>query len=290
MANESKDSNRRSNLERLERPDSRFQIGFFEALAGLIKEVNQHKSHIKTMFAGDFRSASRGTVLGQFWNIILPMIPISVYLLLVQLRVFPSYDGLEPAVYISFNVTLWYLLAGLVQRPMIVVKTRIAETMKTALPLSAAIMSSFAQLVFDTLVRTILVIVLILVFAQWPKPAFGVLVIGVMSSALFCFSLGLILSIFNAVYSDVERVTNIVLQYGIFVSGVIFPISSMGPLAWLEIYNPFAVFISALRNGFFRGEIGSIFTLLVWSAIAVFLLLVSVRFFYIMERRIRSMV
>ncbi len=290
MTDDSHSANARDIGAKTVRPNGRFRAGSVEAMRALGGEIQRHRSHIATIFSGEFKSASRGTWLGQFWNVILPLVPISVYLLLVQLRVFPSYDGLDPAVYIGFNVTLWYLMVGMIQRPMTVVKHRIAETMKTALPLSVAIASSFAQLLFDTLVRTILVIVLILFLARWPLVHPLWLVFAVVSATIFCFSIGLILSIFNAVFADVERVTNILLQYGIFVSGVIFPISSMGPLAWLETYNPLAVFLSAIRSSFFFAQVPSALVLCIWSAAGLVLSAIAVRFFYVMERRIRSLV
>lgn len=276
--------------QRSYRPNNRADANIFSAIAALIGEIRQYRSHIATIFAADFKNTYRGTVFGVFWNFTLPLIPISVYILLVSLRVFPRFEEIPPAVYLSFNVTMWMLLTGVITRSIQVVKSRTQEAMKTSIPLTAAISSSFAQLCFDTLVRLVLVAVLVAVFGPVPKVNILWLLLAISSGLLFCLSIGLTLSIFNMIYTDVERLTTIVLQYGIFLSGVIFPISTLGPLAVTENYNPFNVFIKSARDFLFFGGHPDAAALLAWAGVAVILSLLSLRFFYVMELRIRETV
>lgn len=259
-------------------------------MAALTKEIWTYRSHIAVVFAGDFRSSYRGTLLGVFWNFVLPLVPVSVYIMLVNLRVFPQYEGLNPAVYISFNVTLWMLLTGMVTRPMQTVKQRTQDAMKTTIPLTAAISASFGQLYFDTAVRLILVVLLVALFGPVPAAHLPYLALAVVSGLVFCFSLGLILSILNMIYPDVDRITTIILQYGIFLSGVIFPLSTLGPLSILENYNPFNVFIKSARDFLFFGVHADMLALYTWAGVAAVLALLSTRFFYVMEHRIRELV
>lgn len=269
-------------------PHSRARSNAFTALMAIAKEVIRYRSHIGTIFAADFKNTYRGTVLGVFWNFALPIVPITVYIMLVNLRVFPRLEGLSPAVYISFNVTLWMLLIGMITRPIQVVKLRTQESMKTSLPLSAAIMSSFAQLSFETLIRVILVAILVGLFGPLPLVHLPYFIFAILSGLVFCLSLGLVLSIFNMVFPDVDRLTGIVLQYAIFLSGVIFPIATLGPLAVLEHTNPMNVFIQSARDYLFFGVHADPLPLLVWSSIAMILALFATRFFYVMEHEIRE--
>jgi lipopolysaccharide transport system permease protein len=269
-------------------PEARYSATAIEASRALLAEVTTYRSHIASMFGSEFRSSYRGTVFGIFWNFALPLVPVSVYILLVNLRVFPQYDGLNPAVYIGFNVTIWSFLTGLITRPIQIVKSRNKDAMKTALPISVAVVSSFAQLCFDTLVRLALVAVLVVCFAQWPQPDVFGFVASLLMGVMFCLALGLILSVFNVIVPDVSRVVTIILQYGIFLSGVIFPLSSLGPLAVLEHYNPLNVFITTARDTLFLGTHPPVEVLFGWGFAATFLFLVAMRFFFVMERRIRS--
>lgn len=275
---------------RFYRPDSRSKGSVFHALRALSKEVINFRSHISTIFMGDFKASYSGTVLGVLWNIILPLVPITVYILLVNLKVFPRYDGLEPSVYIAYNVTLWMLFTGLITWPIQVVRSKNQNTMKTSMPMSVAIASSFAQLSFDTLVRLVLVGVLVIAFSQWLSPHIFIFALAFFTGMIFCLGIGLFLSIMNVIYPDIDRVVNIVLQYGLFLSGVIFPVSTLGPLSVLEYINPFNVFIAATRDSLFFGSYPRTDVLFWWAGVAVVILLVALRFFYIMEHRIREVV
>lgn len=280
---------RRRTTIRIYRPDNRFKAGAFEALFALVAEVISYRSHIKMLFASDFKLSYNGTALGVIWNFLLPIVPITVYILLVNLRVLPRLEGIEPAVYISFNMTLWYLLTGFMRQPIDIVRSRNANAMRTAIPLSAAIASSFADLTFETLVRIAAVAVMMLAVTQLVSPMGAMALIAIFAGIVFCLGLGLGLSVLNAIYPDIQRIVSIVLQYGIFLSGVIFPVSTMPELAWLEFYNPLNVFIHAARDWFFVGQLNHPIPFAIWSAIGALLLLISSRFFYVMEHRLRGL-
>ncbi|MEZ5996627.1 MAG: ABC transporter permease [Hyphomonadaceae bacterium] len=271
------------------RPDNRFGTGAFAALAALAGELIAYRSHIRILFISAFKIAYTGSFLGVIWQFVLPIIPISVYLLLVHMRVFPRLEGISPEVFIGFNVTLWYLFTGFVRQPIEIVASRNSAMMKTSIPLSAAIAASFANLTFDTIIRLIAVAALIMFTLSVPVPSAALALGAILAGVVFCLGLGLGLAVVNAVYSDVSQIVSIALQYGIFLSGVIFPISSVPALGVAEFVNPFAVFVHAARELTFSGELSHPIAFATWSALGVFLLLGSARFFYIMEYRLRGL-
>jgi len=289
MNSEISTSGGRGGSIRVYRADSRFKVGLFGGLAALVREVREYRSHIATIFRNDFVASYRGAALGVLWNIILPILPITVYVMLANLRVFPSRDGIPAAVYIGFNVTLWFVFISMIVQPIQMVRSRNTEIMKTAMPLSARIASSFARVAFDTLVRAVFVAILIAVtgapFTQTAIAFFPVFFAGI----VFFLGVGLFLSIFNAIYPDIDRFVTIILQYGIFMSGVIFPLSSISRLQFLDIYNPFAVFLHAARGVVFEHGIPHPTAFFTWTAIGVVFLIISARFFYVMEYRVRGL-
>jgi len=270
------------------RPDDRMRQGVFVALRHLLKEIWLFRRHIWTVFRQDFRSAYYGSGLGVFWNFVLPILPLTVYLFLTRLRVFPNFEGVNSATFLTFGVTLWFLLVGCIQIPIQTIQARNKEVMKTAFPLSAAIVSAFARLFFDTLVRIAFVIAVIVATSSWPVWTALALPLILLPAILLFIGVGLLFGILNVIYKDVSRVVIIFLQYGIFVSGVIFPIPKNGLLATLDKFNPFAVFIDASRGVVFRGGIEdpAVFTGMVVLSVVVFL--VASRIFYVMEFRVRS--
>jgi ABC-type polysaccharide/polyol phosphate export permease len=262
--------------------------GAIEAITSLISEIWTFRSHIKIVFKEQFRAVYAGTGLGIFWSYVLPLVPLTVYWALSRLRVFPDFEGVDGATFLTFGVTLWFLFVGCVQTPIQVVQSRNKEAMKTAFPLSASIVSGFAQLLFDTLVRCVLVIVVVAATQSWPTWQALVLPMVLFPALLLFVGVGLFLGILNVIYNDVSRVVTILLQYGIFVSGVIFPLYDTGLLSILNLFNPFAVFIDACRAIVFRGAIENVNAYLAMTGIALIMFVLSCRAFFIMEYRIRG--
>ena len=274
--------------ERVYRADSRFGEGPITALRHLIGELIDYRSHIVTIFLNDFQATYRGTFFGVFWNFMRALLPVSIYVLLATFRVLPSFEGIPNSVAIVFNVMIWFLLAGCVQQPLWVVRGRNKEVMKTALPLSVSIASSFLPVFFDVLVRLGLLVILIFITGAWPSPVAPLLIPVLVISLTLFLGFGLLVSIINIVARDAERVVAVALQYGIFVSGAIFPLSKFGSLVFLELINPFAVFIIATRSLTFHGTIVNALPFAVWSFAGVLLFLYAARLFYLMEYRIRG--
>jgi len=273
---------------RITRPDSRVDESAITALRHLIGEIWRFRSHIRIVFKEQFRAAYSGTGLGIFWNYALPIVPLTVYWFLSKLRVFPNFEGVDSATYLTFGVTLWFLFTGCVRTPIEVVQSRNKEAMKTASPLSASIVSGFAKILFDTLVRLSLVIVVVASTSSWPTWQALFLPLVLLPAFLLFIGVGLLLSVLNIIYNDVSPVVNIVLQYGIFISGVIFPLYDVGLISTLNQFNPFAVFIDVSRSVVFRGILDNPNGYLAMSVTALIVFILSVRLFYIMEYRVRG--
>lgn len=275
---------------RVIRPDDRFMASSLVAVRELFRELWQFRTHIRTVFRQEFRAAYQGAGLGVVWNYLLPLLPLTVYLFLSRIRLFPQFDGVDSATYLTFGVTLWFLLAGCIQIPIQTVKARNTQAMKTSFPLSAIIASSFARLLFETGVRTLFVMVVIIATASWPAPSAFFLPLLLLPTLLLFIGIGLLLSMLNVIYQDVERVVTILLQYGIFVSGVIFPMPKEGWLGLLTLVNPFAIAIDASREIVFRGDLVAPVSFLVLSALGLGVFFLACRVFYAMEYRVRGLV
>jgi lipopolysaccharide transport system permease protein len=253
----------------------------------ILRELVQYRDHISTAFRQDFRGLYQGTVFGVIWNVLLPLVPITIYVFLALFRVLPNFEGVNSASYVALGATIWFLLAGCILQPLQTVRARNTEIMKTALPLSAMVVSGFAQLLFDTVARMALVVAVILFTATKVHWSALLLPIAVLPAILLFLGLGLILAMANVIYADVGRVTTIVLQYGIFVSGVIFPVASL-PFSGFLVWNPAYIFIEEARVLFFRGLPNTGWLLGGYAVLGCAVFLLGCRVFYFMEYRVRG--
>lgn len=270
------------------RPDTRLRDSFLTAVASLAREIVQFRWHIWINFKRDFTAMYRQTGLGVVWNIILPVVPVTVYLLLAKLRVFPTYEGMDPTVYITVGVTLWFLFSGAIRIPVGIVENQSAALAKTSYPLICAILAGFAQLCFDTLVRTALVLPVMFYFVGAPPAGALFFPILLIPALTFFAGLGLTLSILNTIYRDVSKVVTVMLSYGIFVSLVIFPLPAIGIVQTIITFNPFATYIDNLRYLLVFGHLGNQHVFWITSAIGAIAFFVGCKIFHVMEQRIKG--
>lgn len=269
-------------------PDNRAKDSVLKAIKNLAAEIFSFRDQIGTVYRQNFRNSYHGTGFGVLWNFILPLVPLTVYLFLTKIRVFPSFDGVDGATYLTFGVTMWFVFTGFVLLPITTVNSRKQQAMKTSLPLSTSIVSAFANLVFETAVRICLVAIIIIVNGSWPTWFSPLVFLLFLPGFFLFFGAGLILSIMNVIYKDVARLVTIILQYGIFVSGVIFPLGSSELIRTLNNFNPFAVMVDACREIVFKGQIPNWIPLSIWSGIGIVIFILGCRLFYVMEYRIRE--
>jgi lipopolysaccharide transport system permease protein len=272
---------------RVIRPTDRLNEGAIAATRHILRELVQYRDHISTAFRQDFRGLYQGTVFGVGWNVLIPLVPITIYVFLALFRVLPNFEGVSSASYVALGATIWFLLIGCIQQPLQVVRARNAEVMKTALPLSAMVVSGFAQLLFETIVRMAFVVAVILFSGTKVHWSAVLLPVAVLPAILLFVGLGLILAMSNVIYADVGRVTIIVLQYGIFVSGVIFPVASL-PFSGILEWNPAYIFIEEARVLLFRGLPETGWLLSGYAMLGCVVFLLGCRVFYFMEYRVRG--
>ncbi len=264
------------------------KISFGGALRSLAGQIVQHRWHIGQLFIREFANAYQLTRFGVIWNYILPIVPITVWVLLSALRMFPSFEGVSSVVHVTMGVTLWYLFSGFLMLPITTVENKIREGSKSELPLIGFLIAGFAQLSFDTLVRAVATAGVFAYFQGAPAP--GILMAPLVIAAAFMFftGIGMILAIFNLAYRDVVKVVGVVLQYGMLLSGIVFPIDQIPILSDYVAFNPFYVFVDSIRTLATSGAIKHPVELATFSALGAAIFVFACRFFLMSEKRLKG--
>ena len=278
-----------SEVEAVYSQNARTHPGFIRPVRALAKEIIERRWHIWISFKRDFSAAHAGAGFGMVWNFVLPLIPIMVYSMLAIVGFFASdRGGMAPAVFVSTGATFWFLFTGATTRPMQAVQKNYKSIATTSYPLIGIVAASFGHLLFEFTIRiTATLLIYIVVVKTVPVYALFAIVAAI-PAFIFFFSLGLTFSILNMIYSDVSRLLQMFLAYMIFVSNVIIPVDRVQVFAEIAKYNPFAIYITNIRNIYAYGAFKTLDSYLIVSAIGIIILLLSARLFYVMEWRIRS--
>jgi len=261
---------------------------FTGALAALAGQVARNRWHIGQLFARDFANSYQLTRFGVVWNYLLPVVPITVWVLLSGLRMFPSFEGVSSVVWVTMGVTLWFLFSGFLMLPITTVESKIREGSKSEMPLIGFVIVGFAQLFFDTLVRLVAAAAVFAVFQGIPHAAALAAPFVALSAFLFFAGVGLILAVFNLAYRDIAKIVGMILQYGMLLSGIVFPIAEVPFLSDYVAFNPFFVFVDSIRTLFVNGTISHPVELAIFSAAGAFIFIFACRFFYVSEKRLNG--
>jgi lipopolysaccharide transport system permease protein len=213
----------------------------------LLTELWNERGAVWRLFKNDLRAKTRVAGASFLWNFILPIVPLGFYILLSQINVFPKVDGMSRLTFVSIGVTLWLLFSGFIMVPMNGLEGALRDLSNARLSVLSQLFVRLNGLIFDTLVRVVFV-TFILIFASEDNLEVNLLFIPfTILVMLLCFGLGIILGTIKLVMGDVGRIVTIILQYGIFVSGVIFPISRLGELGVYLALNPLFLAIQKVR-------------------------------------------
>ncbi len=264
------------------------QASSINALRALYQQIVQHRWQIRQMFRQDFMRSFQFTRFGSVWNYILPLVPITVWVMLNALRFFPSFAGVSSVVYVTMGVTLWFLFAGLVSTPISVIESRLKDVVRSKIPIIGLVIASLAKLSFDTLVRLAGAAAVFVIFHGAPHwlaiAALFVAVLGV----LFFSAVGLILAVFNLAFRDINKIVTIALSYGIMLSSVIFPLDRIEFLAKASLFNPFYIFIDSIRTLTVFGEVRHPAALVVFSLAGLFMFAFAARVIRRAEARLKG--
>lgn len=266
----------------------RDRVTMLGAVNSLRKQIATHWWHIGQLFARDFANSYQMTRFGVVWNYILPIVPITVWVLLSGLRMFPSFDGVSSVAYVTMGITLWFLFSGLVTVPIATVESKIREGAKSELPMIGFIIAGFAQLLFDTMVRAIAASLVFVFFQGAPFIASLAAPVVLLFAAVFFAGIGLFLAVFNLAFRDINKVVTMLLQYGMLLSAIVFPIDRIPLLSEYSYLNPFFVFVDSIRTLAVFGELRHPLALLGFSAAGVLLFLFACKLFYVSERRLKG--
>lgn len=269
--------------------NSRSSPGLIHPLTALAREVYDRRWHIWISFKRDFNAAHAGTGFGKVWNFVLPLVPIMVYSMLAIVGFFASSrGGMDPAVFVSVGATFWFLLTASITSPMQAVQSNHKTIASTTYPLIGVVASSFGRTAFDFAVRITATFIIFAVVTK-TAPIYALLALAAAIPAfIFFFAIGLSVSILNLIYADISRVLQMFLSYMIFVSNVIIPVDMVAAFAAISKYNPFAIFITNIRNVFVSGSLATTDAYIFVSGLGLLMLIIAARLFFVMEWRVRS--
>ena len=256
------------------------------ALGQLRHDIHRHRSLIWQYFRRDFVASYRGTLLGVAWKIILPLVPLSIYVFLYLVGVFRREVGMNAALYVVAGMTFWSLWAEVLSVTLNRLTSQANMVKKMKVPMMVVYLTGLGQVLFDTLVRFALLTVILILCAEQLSPWCLLMPIMALPFLFFAFGLGILLSFFAVFTRDVTNVVGIIVRYGVFVSAVIFPLPMDGRIGRIIMWNPMFHLVENTRSVIVTGSLTTPRAYAVCSVVALLLCAFAVKKACSMEERL----
>lgn len=258
--------------------------GFVEAWTSIAMDLSTHRFLMWQLFKKDFKAQYQQSYLGILWSVLLPLLPIVIYVFMVQIGVLRVEDiGMPYLLFVVVGLTLWRILSDGIMVAMDKVIQSKAMLGKIRIPKIVIIFSGMGQVCFETAVRSLLVVLVASYYGMYPSIWALAFAAALIPWLCLTVAVGMLASVFNMVFRDVEKFLGVALTYAMFLCSVIFVMPDTGAIGALNQFNPLNTFIVGLRELLFVGAPLRPWLFAVTCILSVLALMVACRVFYVLE-------
>jgi ABC-type polysaccharide/polyol phosphate export permease len=262
---------------------------FTEALKALFFQAKEYQWQIWLTIKKKIHQTYQQDTFGLFWSIVMPIIPMTVYMVLAQIKVFKTVENMPFVYYISMGMLVWLLMATGIHSMLLAIKSEKSILTTTNFPIFPALLSRLGEVLHDTVIR--LAVVAIIVIWYNVDVTFTHLILALLSlipAIIFAMGVGMLLSILDIIVQDTRRIVLLVLRYGLFISSVIFPFPEVGIAGLINDFNFFNTFVNAPRDLLHHGSIHQPMVFAITSLVGILIFIFAAKLIYTMDYKIRA--
>ncbi len=221
-------------------------------LRTIIKDFNQSHELGFRLFKRNLKAQYRQSMLGFGWAILHPLITACLWIFLNRSNVVSVADtGSSYPIFVITGTILWQVFTESILAPLTQISENKSILTKINIPREGLLLSGAYQLVFNTIIKILILVVIYLFFGEtirMPKLAF--IPIGIFAISLTGFSIGLALTPLGMLYQDINRGLGILLPILMYLTPVVYPAPQDGTFGFLIKLNPVATLLTQTRNWF----------------------------------------
>jgi len=220
-----------------------------ELLRALLQDLLAARELAWRLFVRDLSANYRQTYLGYIWAFLPPLLASATFIFLQSQGITRiESTGIPYAAFAMMGTLLWQIFADAIQSPLSSMNSGRSMLAKINFPREALLISGLYMVLFNFLVRLVLLAV---VMAVWKvAPGRGLLMFPLaMAGLLACGSvIGFLLLPVGLLYKDVDRGIGIVTQVWMLLTPVVYPARTVGLAGFLATWNPVSPVLTTARE------------------------------------------
>ena len=233
-----------------------------------LREYRASRELFNNLTLRELRSKYKRSVLGWTWSMLNPLSTLVIFTVVFKLILKVKAPPGRPS---GLNVFALYLLCGML--PFNYFQNNITGSIgslisnanlikKTYFPRELLVAANEGSNLVSHLIEMSLLLIGLVAFGNWKALLYLPVVIGLIAVlSLFCLGLGLVLSVVNVYFRDVQHLMSIVLTIWFYLTPIVYPITLVPkegnffgvllPMRALLKVNPLTDFVDCFRNAWY---------------------------------------
>ena len=224
-------------------------LSFKKLLKEIITDIQPARELGLQLAKRDIKAAYRQSILGIVWAFIPPIMTSLIWIILNSSKTVSIENTPIPyPAFVLIGTLMWQVLTESVNQPLRSVQSGKSILSKLNFPRESLLFHGFFTLIFNTFLKLLIIIAVLIVFKinpGWQGLGFVPMVIGLMTTG---FTIGLLLLPVGMMYGDISRMIPFAMQFLMYLTPVIYPMPTSGKLLIFNQINPFSYLIETTRN------------------------------------------
>ncbi len=201
------------------------------------------------LFVRDTSAQYRQSVLGYFWAFLPPVVTTATFTYLNSQQILNIGDTAIPyPAFVMIGMVLWQTFVDALNSPLRAVGGARAMLTKINFPREALVLGGVADVLFNFLVRAILLVPIFLYYRLEIGASLLWVPLAILTLVLLGLSLGMLLVPLGLLYTDVGRGVSLIASFWMLLTPVVYPPPQSGVGAFLAKWNPVSPLILTARQ------------------------------------------
>ena len=201
------------------------------------------------LFIRDLSARYRQSLLGYVWAFLPPLATAIPFVFLRSQGLFTTGATTIPyPAYVMISLLFWQVFVDSVQSPLKAVIAAKPMLAKIQFPPEAILMAGLGDVLFSFLIRLVLLVGVLFWYRLVPPVTVVFVPVVVVALIMLGFMVGLVVTPFGVLYSDVTSSLSIITTFWMFFTPVVYPARETGLAVLVSRWNPVSPMIIVGRD------------------------------------------
>jgi lipopolysaccharide transport system permease protein len=232
------------------------------------------------LFTRDLKAQYRQSYLGYVW-LIIPLISTTlVWMFLNSTQVIQvAATPIPYPAYVMLGSLIWGLFTSCINQPLASFQGGQGVFMKLKVPPEAFMIAGMSKIVFDLLLRLIVLMPIFVILKIVPASTFWLFPIGLIATMIVGTAIGYAMIPLGSLYNDVKAAVNMALGFGMYLTPIVYPIPTSGWAKVLIEWNPITSLVMVTRDWLTLGHSSYLLPFAIVTAISLMVLFIAMMIF-----------